>query len=113
MKTITIENPILCLNPFVELTTEALQDNFLNPYPCVTYEYDGNEVEIDGEYFTLERDVQVYLEDIEHQIDELPIKQVSVEKRTIEIIDAKDRPENEGLSPRDASYHHNGLIRFV
>ena len=63
--------------------------------------------------YTLAPDVQNYLEDIERQIDELPIKQVSVRTETLEIIDAKDRAENEGLSPSDEAYHHNGLIRFV
>ena len=113
MATLTIHNPIMTPNPFVEKATEALQDRFLNPYPDVLYEYDGNEVQIDGEYYTLAPDVQNYLEDIERQIDELPIKQVSVRTETLEIIDAKDRAENEGLSPSDEAYHHNGLIRFV
>ena len=92
MTTITIQNPILSLNPFVEKTTEALEDRYCNPYPCVTYEYDGNVVEIDGVYYTLAPDVQAYLEDIERQIDEVPIKQVSVATRTLEIVDADDRP---------------------
>ena len=113
MTRITITNPIMTPNPFVELAFEALRHPFLNPYPDVVYEYDGNEVQIDGEYYTLEPDVQAYLEDIEDQIDQLPIKQVTVRTETIEIIDAKDRPENEGLSPSDKAYHHNGLIRFV
>ena len=113
MTRITICNPIMTPNPFVELAFEALRDSFLNPYPDVVYGYDGNEVQIDGEYFTLEPDVQSYLEDIERQIDELPIRQVSVRTETIEIIDAKDRPENEGLLPSDEAYEHNGLIRFV
>lgn len=113
MTTITIHNPIMTSNPFVEKATEALRDSFLNPYPCVFYEYDGNEVEINGEYYTLERDVQFYLEDIDRQIDELPIREVSVRTETLEIIDADERPENKGLSPSDDGYQHNGLIRFA
>ena len=113
MTTITIQNPITSLNPFVEKTTEALKHGFLNPYPSVEYDYDGNEVQIDGEYFTLDRDVQAYLEDIDRQLDEKPIREVSVETRTLEIVEADDRPENEGLSSRDDGYEHNGLIRFA
>ena len=111
--TFTITNPIMTPNPFVEKATEVLRHHFLNPYPDVVYEYDGNEVQIDGEYYTLEPDVQAYLEDIDCQIDQLPIREVTVRTETLEIVDAKDRAENEGLSPSDEGYHHNGLIRFV
>ena len=112
MATLTIQNPITCINPFVEEAVQALKNGF-NPYPSVLYDYDGNEVQIDGEYFTLEPDVQAYLEDIDRQLDEKPIREVSVEARTIEIIEPRDSPENEGLSPNDEGYEHNGLIRFA
>ena len=113
METITIQNPITNLNPFVAEMTEALADPYCDPYPLVEYDYDGSEVEINGEYYTLDPDVQAYLEDIDRQIDEVPIKQVSVETRTLEKVDADDRTENEGLSPSDDDWEHNGLIRFV
>ena len=113
MKTITIQNPITCENPFVAEATQALKDGFLNPYPDVVYDYDGNEAQIDGEYYTLDADVQAYLEDIDRQIDTKPIRLVSVESRTIEIIDPDDRRENAGLSPSDDGWEYNGLIRFV
>ena len=113
MTTFTIHNPITSLNPFVDAVIEALKDNFCNPYPCVEYDYDGDEVQIDWEYYTLEPDVQAYFEDLGYQIDQLPIKQVCVRTETLEIVEAKNREENEGLSPRDEGYKHNGLIRFV
>ena len=113
METITIQNPITCENPFVVEATRELTDNYLNPYPCVEYDYDGNEVQIDGEWYTLEPDVQRYLEDIDRQIDSVPIREVRVESRTLEIIDADDRTENDGLSPSDDDWKYNGLIRFV
>ena len=112
MTTLTIQNPITCINPFVVEAEQALKNGF-NPYPSVLYDYDGNEVQIDGEYFTLAPEVQAYLEDIDRQLDEKPIREVSVESRTLEIVDADDRPENEGLSPSDEGWHYNGLIRFA
>ena len=112
MKTITITNPITCENPFVVEATRELTNGF-NPYPCVAYDYGDDEVQIDWEYYTLDRDVKAYLEDIDRQLDEKPIREVRVDSRTLEIIDAKDRPENEGLSQNCEDYKHNGLIRFV
>ena len=112
MTTITIKTPITCVNPFVEKAKEVLSCGY-DPYPSVEYDYDGNEVEIDGEYYTLEPDVQAYLEDIDRQLDEVPIRQVYVETRTIEIVEAYDRPENQGLSASDDRYETNGLIRFA
>lgn len=112
MTRITIKNPITCVNPFVENVSDALAMG-VDPYPSVYYDYDGNEVEIDGEYYTLESDVQAYLEDIDRQIDEVPIRQVYVETRTIEIVEAYERDENQGVSPSDDRYETNGLIRFA
>ena len=113
MATITITNPITCINPFVVEITRELTDGFIDPYPCVEYDYDGNEVQINGEYYTLDPDVQAYLEDIDRQLDEKPIREISVLARTFEIVEAYDLPENEGLSPSDDTYQHNGLIRFA
>ena len=112
MTIIEISNPITHANPFVQAVTDALTDRFLNPHPEVVYDYDGNEVQIDWEYFTLESDVQAYLEDIKRQMDTKPISEVSVQTKHIVIIDAEDRDENEDLSPGDDDYHYNGIIKF-
>ena len=112
MITFTISNPITCINPFVAEATKALSFG-CDPYPIVRYDYDGSEVEIDGEWYTLDPDVQEYLEDIDRQLDEKPIREVNVLCQNIEIVESYDREENEGLSPSDDGYEQNGRIRFT
>ena len=56
--------------------------------------------------------MQAYLEDIDRQLDEVPIREISVETQFIEIVEAYDRSENKGLSLSDDDYEHKRLNPF-